>query len=399
MHSTIEIMKSKAYDILSLFSPICLIALLTGCNSLPQSGPSTQSIQDKYNASLGVLQLVDISPEIGRILTGQKKLIGFSTAFVKTSNASREILVGTGDTLEVTIWEAPPATLFSSSDTAPRGAGATGSARGTSLPEQTIGTTGNISIPFAGNIAAAGRSISQIEADITQKLKGKANQPQVLVRSLRNNSALATVVGEVVNNTRVPLTARGEKLLDAIAAAGGSRQPVHKTTIQITRGTATVAMSLDAIIRDTQHNIALLPGDIITASYQPLSFTALGATGKNEEINFEAQGISLAQALGRIGGLQDARADAQGVFIFRLEKPTALAWPRLPITTTSDGMVPVIYRIDLKDPISFFAAQSFMLENKDLIYVSNAPAADIQKFANLIYTIAIPAISTINLLR
>jgi polysaccharide biosynthesis/export protein len=399
MHSTIEIMKSKAYDILSLFSPICLIALLTGCNSLPQSGPSTQSIQDKYNASLGVLQLVDISPEIGRILTGQKKLIGFSTAFVKTSNASSEILVGTGDTLEVTIWEAPPATLFSSSDTAPRGAGATGSARSTSLPEQTIGTTGNISIPFAGNIAAAGRSISQIEADITQKLKGKANQPQVLVRSLRNNSALATVVGEVVNNTRVPLTARGEKLLDAIAAAGGSRQPVHKTTIQITRGTATVAMSLDAIIRDTQHNIALLPGDIITASYQPLSFTALGATGKNEEINFEAQGISLAQALGRIGGLQDARADAQGVFIFRLEKPTALAWPRLPITTTSDGMVPVIYRIDLKDPISFFAAQSFMLENKDLIYVSNAPAADIQKFANLIYTIAIPAISTINLLR
>jgi polysaccharide biosynthesis/export protein len=203
----------------------------------------------------------------------------------------------------------------------------------------------------------------------------------------------------VVNNTRVPLTARSEKLLDAIAAAGGSKQPVHKTTVQITRGTTTVAMSLDTVIRNTQHNITLQSGDIITALYQPLSFTALGATGKNDEINFEAQGISLAQALGRVGGLQDSRADAQGIFIFRLENANALTWPRNPAAITPEGMVPVIYRIDLKDPASFFVAQSFMVQNKDVLYVSNAPAAELQKFANLIYTIAIPAITTVNTLK
>jgi multidrug efflux pump subunit AcrB len=54
-------------------------------------------------------------------------------------------------------------------------------------------------------------------------------------------------------------------------------------------------------------------GDVLAALYQPLSFTALGATGKNDEINFEAQGITLAQALGRVNGLQDARSDARGL--------------------------------------------------------------------------------------
>jgi polysaccharide biosynthesis/export protein len=393
---------SKLTPLRRVFKFIALttvFVMLSACSfitkTLPSSGPSAKVIETQSASLPQGLQLVEVTPQVTRQLASQKRLQGFSTSFFTPNATARETLVGVGDTVEVTIWEAPPATLFGASDAAPRGAGATGASRSTSLPEQTIGLAGHISIPFAGNITANGRSTSQIEAEIIQKLKGKANQPQVLVRLLRNNSSLATVVGEVVNNTRVPLTARGEKLLDAIAAAGGSKQPVHKTTIQITRGTTTVAMSLDSIIRDAQHNIALQAGDIITAVYQPLSFTALGATGKNDEINFEAQGISLAQALGRLGGLQDARADAKGIFIFRLENPNAMNWPSSPVATTPEGAVPVIYRIDLSDPASFFTAQSFMLENKDLLYVSNAPAAELQKFANLIYTIAVPAISAI----
>jgi polysaccharide biosynthesis/export protein len=381
-----------------ILSTLTVALGMLSCSWLPTSGPSTKAVLSQADGVPSGLQLVDVTPEITRQLSTQKLTQGFGTAFGPASANPRDILVGVGDTLEVNIWEAPPATLFGAADTTTR-SGALGASRNTTLPEQTIGTTGQINIPFVGTVAATGRTTSQIEAEITQRLKGKANQPQVLVRLLRNNSSLATVVGEVVNNTRVPLTARSEKLLDAIAAAGGSKQPVHKTTVQITRGTTTVAMSLDTVIRNTQHNITLQSGDIITALYQPLSFTALGATGKNDEINFEAQGISLAQALGRVGGLQDSRADAQGIFIFRLENANALTWPRSPAATTPEGMVPVIYRIDLKDPASFFVAQSFMVQNKDVLYVSNAPAAELQKFANLIYTIAIPAVTTVNTLK
>ena len=227
----------------------------------------------------------------------------------------------------------------------------------------------------------------------------KANQPQVLVRVIRNNTANVTVVGEVTSSTRMPLTARGERLLDALAAAGGTRQPVNKMTLQLTRGNQVQALPLDTIIRDPKQNIVLLPGDVVTSLFQPLSFTVLGATGKNEELNFEAQGISLAQALARAGGLQDARADAQGVFIFRLESPAALELNGRIVPTTPEGKIPVIYRVNLKDPATFFVAQSFPVQNKDVMYVSNAPAAELQKFLNIVVSAIYPVINVVNVTR
>ncbi|MDR5671452.1 polysaccharide export protein, partial [Burkholderia cenocepacia] len=101
------------------------------------------------------------------------------------------------------------------------------------------------------------------------------------------------------------------RVLDALASAGGVRQPVDKITIQITRGDKVASQPLETIIKDPRQNVSLRAGDVVTALYQPFSFTALGATGKNEEVNFEAQGITLAQALARAGGLQDTRSDAQ----------------------------------------------------------------------------------------
>jgi polysaccharide export outer membrane protein len=179
-------------------------------------------------------------------------------------------------------------------------------------------------------------------------------------------------------------------LLDALATSGGVRQPVNKMTLQLTRGSTVQSLPLQMIIQDPKQNILLQPGDVITALYQPLSFTVLGATGKNEEINFETQGISLAQALARSGGLNDARADARGVFIFRFEDERMLIAPASS-AITPDGKVPVIYQVDLRDPGSFFVTQSFTVQNGDVLYVANAPAAELQKFMNIVVSAFYPA--------
>ncbi|MBC7513841.1 MAG: polysaccharide export protein, partial [Herminiimonas sp.] len=175
------------------------------------------------------------------------------------------------------------------------------------------------------------------------------------------------------------------------------RQPVNKMTLQVTRGESVEALPLDVIIRDPKQNIFIMPGDVVTALFQPLSFTVLGATGKNEELNFEAQGISLAQALARAGGLQEQRSDAQGVFIFRLEQPGALDFGNKVVRTTPEGKIPVIYRLNLKDPATFFVSQSFVMQNRDVLYVSNAPAAELQKFLNVVTSVVYPALGIYNL--
>jgi polysaccharide biosynthesis/export protein len=242
-----------------------------------------------------------------------------------------------------------------------------------------------------------GKGLPEIEADIARQLRGKANKPQVLVRRTANNTAYVTIVGEVANSTRMPLTPRRERLLDALAAAGGTKAPLDKITLQVTRGATVHSLPLDTVIRDPRQNIELQPGDVVTALHQPLSFTALGATGRNDEVNFEAKGISLTQALARTGALLDARSNARGVFIFRLES-SAVGLGE-PAATATGGQVPVVYRVDLTDPRAFFLAQRFPVENKDVLYVANAPAAQLQKFINLLVSTVYPIQGVVTLTK
>lgn len=200
----------------------------------------------------------------------------------------------------------------------------------------------------------------------------------------------ATVVGEVTTSTRVQLIPGNERLLDAIAAASGVKTPISRTMIQVTRGNHTFSLPLEIIIRDPRQNVPLQPGDVVTALYQPFTFTSLGASGKNDELPIEARGTSLAQALARAGGLVDERANAKGVFIFRLESPDALDAGHSPPATTPDGRMPVVYRLDLTDPRSFFLMQSFPINDKDVLYVANAPAVELQKFLTILVQIAYP---------
>jgi polysaccharide export outer membrane protein len=308
-----------------------------------------------------------------------------------TSQASNELL-GAGDSVEVSIWEAPPALLFGDYVLA-SASGGTSATRPTTLPEQVVSGDGAIGVPFAGRVHIAKLTVAEAADAIAQNLAGKANHPQVIVRLVKNASSYVTVVGEVSNSMRVPLTPHGERLLDALAAAGGVRQPVQKMTIQVARGGVVRSLPLDAIIKDPSQDIVLQPDDVITAAYQPLSFVAMGATGRNAEINFEATGVSLAEALGRIGGLADARSDPRGVFIFRFEDAGALQWKTPPQNMTAGGRVPVIYQIDLRDPQSLFIAQNFQIENKDIVFVSNAPLAELQKFMNVVGAFTSPIVN------
>jgi polysaccharide export outer membrane protein len=183
----------------------------------------------------------------------------------------------------------------------------------------------------------------------------------------------------------MPLTAKGERLLDALASAGGTKQPVGKVIVQITRGSAVASASLETVIRDPRQNIRLAADDVITLLFQPYSFTALGAVGNNAEIPFEGTGLTLAQALGRIGGLQDQRSDPKGVFIFRMEHAAAVRGDgSLSVPDTNVAMVPVVYRVDMKDSATLFLAQRFEVRNRDLLYVSNSPTTDFQKFLGLL---------------
>lgn len=389
---------SKHLKIISfrVFLALTTSLSLAGCATYPtwlaSSGPSSETVTDAQNLSENApIAVIDVSSEVAQKVNNSRATPLFSEVFHGESKPAQ--VVSYGDVLDISVWEAPPATLFGAG--AAEFGGVSGSGMVT-FPEQMVTVDGNISIPFAGELSVAGRTPLQIQKDIARALRGKANHPQVMVRVLDNATSNVTIVGEVKRSNRMALTAKGERLLDALAEAGGVKQPVDKVTIQLTRGSQVESLPLETIIKDPNQNVVLWPGDILTALHQPSSFTVLGATGKNEEINFETQGITLAQALARAGGTQDNRADSQGVFIFRFESPKALLAPEQAKQTMPDGTVPVIYRVNLKNPATFFVAQKFPMRDKDVMYVANASGYELQKFLNIIFSGLYPTLSIHN---
>ena len=343
------------------------------------------------------INLIDVNETIAQQLSRFARPTPFSQSLGESEPIGT--VIERGDVIGITVWESPPAVLFGMiGGRGPSGQTAIAeTGRSTEIPAQMVDDRGMVSLPFLGAVSAANRTPRQFESEIRARLNGIANKPQVMVGIVRNASANVTVVGEVASSARVPLTPRGERLLDVIASVGGVRQQVGKVTIQVTRDQTVATMPMEELIRDPRQNIRLRPDDVVTAIYQPFSFTSLGASGLNAEIPFEATGITLSQALGRINGLQDNRANAKGAFLFRWEDPAHLEGAvAVGQRTRADGKVPVIYRINLADPATFFVAQSFPVKNKDIVYVANASGVELQKFVSILSQTAFSIIGITN---
>lgn len=385
-------MRLSRLNLLERCALFASVTALAGCGLTPSSGPSRDQMAQSVSsqpASNGAAPFawVEVDDEALDLLARQPapSLRGFFGDYRPAATQ----LIGVGDALQITVWEAASGGLFSTSD----GGNVSPGARSSAIPEQIVGRDGSITVPYAGRVQAAGRTPQQVEAAVIQRLQGKAIEPQALVNVTHNVSNTVTVTGEVANGARVPLTQRGDRILDVIAAAGGYRSPVHETFISLTRGRRTARAPLQALLAHPEENVYVRAGDILTVESRPQTFTVAGATGVNAVIPFDARGVSLDEAIGKAGGLNDNRADANGVFVLRYE-PAALVrqFPNAPPGLLQEPMAPVAYHLNMKDPGAMFAARRFVMRDKDIVYVSNAPLAEIGKVVQLIQTVAQPAV-------
>ncbi len=376
-------------------SSACIATLaVSGCTLLPAAGPTATAIQagaevpESGGGLLARYEIIDINPATIEALRGRP--LDSLLASFGDHRPSAEPLIGIGDMVAVSVWEAGSGGLFSGPLVADRFSAGSKSAL---IPEQPVGRDGSISVPYAGRIAVAGRRPQDVQALIENELAGKAIQPQVLVSVTKPISQTVTVTGEAVAGARLPLTGHGDRLLDVIATAGGVRSPVSETFVRLSRGPVTATVPLTTVVSNPKENIYLRPNDVLTLVRDPQTFLAVGALGNSTELPFSADGITLAQALAKARGLSDFQADPAGTFIFRFE-PAAIVRRLSPGSKlTGTPLVPVVYRIDMRDPNSLFTAQAFRMRNRDLVYVSNAPFTEVQKVLGVLSTVTGPVAS------
>ena len=360
-----------------------LLLALTGCASVPSGAPTNSELlahDDSAKAPFDY-ELFDINADVARI-AGASTDDTFAGRFGGRGAASN-VIIGRGDTLSITIFEASNGGLFTSA--AETASGISAGAKNVTLPQVLVDARGFIRVPYADEIQAAGRTPREIETAIEARLKGRAIEPQVIVSPAANRSALVTISGEVKSAGRLPILTANERLLDVISEAGGPTLRPHEATVTIVRGDKSATASLKTVFDNPSENVFIRAGDTILVQRRLRSITILGAEARNTQLPFDNDTMTLSEAIGNAGGLEDNRASLEGVFVFRYEQPEVIRRMRAGwIDPARRAQIPALYRLDLRIAQGYFLAQRFQLRDHDILFAANADGTQYLKQMQLV---------------
>lgn len=358
-----------------------IIALFcAGCTLMPASGPRSTDVRAVASENPESLPyaLVRVTPEVVRTL--RKYAPRLSTAFANRT-PPRGFRLGIGDVVSVTIFESAAGGLFIPAEAGSR------AGNFVVIPDQAVDNDGNITVPYAGPIHARGRTLTEVQNSIVEALKDRAIEPQAVVALVQQQTSLVSVLGDVQRAGRFPANASGERILDAITRAGGPASQGYDTWVTLERRGNRASVPFGALVYEPSNNIYVLPNDVIYLFRQPQTFLAFGAGDHQGQFNFDAWRISVAEAIGKQGGLADGAADPASVFLYRGEPREVAERLGVDCSRFKGPIVPIIYNFNLRDPSGYFMAQSFEMRNKDVMYTSNADSVEISKFLNFLRTI------------
>ncbi|WP_336979491.1 polysaccharide biosynthesis/export family protein [Brevundimonas nasdae] len=368
--------------------PLAIVAILGGCSTLPRDGPSGASVNAGATtaSALGSYALVPLTFEA----TERMKQVPpqFFGSLAAGSSEQPADVIGEGDTLAISIFD-PSGSLFGGTLGAGSASGrntATMSGGNQALPGATVDRSGSVTIPFGGQVRVQGLTSTQAAAAIRRALVGKVANPQVLVSIAGNASNTVNVLGDVRQPGRAPLGVNSDRILDVIAAAGGSARTTDDLTISIQREGRTYTAPLSAVTTEFGENVRLQRGDVVNVQYKPRRFSTFGGLNAVAQVDMPAGPVTLTGALSKVGGLNTNTANARRVLIFRFERPEVAQALGINQPATPRG-VPVVYELDFSDAANVFAATNMEVMPEDVIYVPLAGAAEMRKFFEVVQSL------------
>ena len=361
---------------------------LSGCSVLTRDGPSAGSIEtgaaqvvkgQSDDKPVFDYVMLDINESIVSLFGTPPKTSLYQT-FGQDKGPAPEIHVGVGDVLQVSVFESQAGGLFIPNDAGAR------AGNFVTMPPVTIDRKGSITVPYAGDLPAVGKTIPELQKSIEKALVNRAVEPQAVVSIVSRSSTQASVVGAVNTPSKIEVGPAGERVLDMIAKANGITHPGYETYITVQRGEREATVYFDTILANPRENIFIKPGDIVYVYQETHSFLAFGAVRAPGKFDFGAPEVTLAEAVAKASGLDDGRADPREIFLYRtaprkLVEKANVPLDKFPAEVTE---IPVVFHANFRDSASYFAALKFKIEDKDVVYVSNADSYELYKFLTLI---------------
>jgi len=190
-----------------------------------------------------------IFPKVGNILLGVVMTLFLAACAAhppapqQVANVDYHYVIGTGDTLHITVWHSPE--LSSVTQVRP---------------------DGRVSTPLINGIQAAGLTADELATRLQKQLGNYVRDPMVTVVVSDFHGAIGqqiNIVGAAIKPQTVPYRAK-MTLLDAMIAAGGLTPFADGNNAVLIRDGKSYSIHIDNLLHGKiSDNVPLLPGDTI----------------------------------------------------------------------------------------------------------------------------------------
>ena len=276
--------------------------------------------------------------------------------------------IGPGDTLYITVWNHPELT-------SPAGNQSQAAANG-----RVVQADGSIYYPFAGKVQAAGKTSDQLREILASKLSTYLKKPQVDVSVLSYDSQHVVLEGAFTKTGPQPITGVPMTLGEAMGKAIVDDPNANLSDVVLTRGGHAYHLDIDRMEHDGHaKEIYLKAGDRIFLPYNDhQQVYVMGEVNRPRVVRFSSADISLTEAIGAAGGLNQVTSKGK-IYVIRN-------------TSHPGNAKATVYELDAKSAVALALGSQFEVQPGDVVFASAAGITRWNRFLSQL----LPITSAIN---
>ncbi|WP_245544345.1 polysaccharide biosynthesis/export family protein [Oceanicola granulosus] len=347
-----------------------MLALLAACGPLPRGAGLQREV-------LAVSGEEGVPPEFAVEAVIRENLPVFADwpavgeealSWIQRVDQPNTRILAPGDRISVTIWSTEENGLLTRNGE-----------RFTSLPEMQVSSSGSVFLPYIGTIRVSGMAPETARARIEEQYLSVTPSAQVQLEMVEGRANTVSLVSGVRAPGTYPMPDRDFTVMNLIALGGGIPAEFENPQIRLQRGTRLYGTSVQRLLDNPTLDTTLEGGDKVFVEEDERYFLSLGSAGSESLHPFPKAHVTALDALSIIGGVDDDRANPEGILVLRTYPASAVRPDR-----SGPDHERTVFTIDLTTADGLFSAGQFAIRPGDLVYVTESPLSNAQSIMNVL---------------